>query len=108
MKTVFLHDPKFIYKDGKPIEVILDIETYTKILNFIETTKSLSRKNTPITFEKNGIKIIRNGKPKTGKDIAKYAGIWKDKKNISDSLEYARLLRKKAHTRMNIQEALRA
>ena len=106
MKTVFLHDLKFIYKDGKPIEVILDIETYTKIISFIENKESLSGKNKPLTFEKNGITIIRNGKTKTGKDIAKYAGIWKDKKDISDSLEYSRLLRKKANTRINIQEAL--
>ena len=39
--------------------------------------------------------------------IAKFAGILKDRKDISDSLDYARKLRKKAHTRNHIQEALK-
>ncbi|MBP9888629.1 MAG: hypothetical protein KBF93_20215 [Leptospiraceae bacterium] len=55
----------------------------------------------------NGATLVRNGSPKTGKDIAKFAGIWKDRKDISDSLDYARKLRKKAHTRNHIQEALK-
>jgi hypothetical protein len=104
METALENNPKFIYKDGKAVEVIIDIETYTKFLNLVEK-KEKKRKQTFITM--NGATIVRNGSPKTGKDIAKFAGIWKDKKDISDSLEYAIKLRKKAHTRNHIQEALK-
>lgn len=31
MGTFILENPKFIYKEGKPLEVIIDIETYSKI-----------------------------------------------------------------------------
>lgn len=104
METTLVNNPKFIYKEGKPVEVIIDIETYTKFLNLFEK-KDKKRKQTFI--EMNGATLVRNGSPKTGKDIAKFAGIWKDRKDISDSLDYARKLRKKAHTRNHIQEALK-
>jgi hypothetical protein len=103
METTIVNNPKFIYKEGKAVEVIIDIETYTKFLNLFEKK---DKKGKQAFIEMNGVTLVRNGSPKSGKDIAKFAGIWKNRKDITDSVEYARTLRKKAHTRIHIQDAL--
>ncbi|HNH02586.1 MAG TPA: hypothetical protein PLP72_23720, partial [Leptospiraceae bacterium] len=100
MESAILSNPKFIYKEGKPVEVILDIETYTKILDILERK---DKKKKQIIVEMNGATLIRNSEAKTGKDIAKFAGIWKERNEIKNSLDYARALRKKAHQRPSIQ-----
>jgi hypothetical protein len=104
METTIVNNPKFIYKDGNAVEVIIDIETYTRFKNFINKIEKKKGKSFTVI---NGVTIVRNGSPKTGIDIVKQAGFWKDK-GITDSVEYARALRKKAHTRLHMKEALKS
>ncbi len=104
MKTLQINNPKFIYKEGKPVEVILDIKTYNLLLTILNKTVNNKRE----TFiELDGATIVRKSKIKTGKDISEFAGIWKNKKDITDSSEYARTLRSKTLKRKHIIEMLK-
>jgi len=99
---------EIIYKNDKPY-IILALKEYERLVHSNETINAAAiPKNKKEYIHLNNVCIVRKGKGITGKDLAKLklAGLWKDRKDIVDSVEFVQNLRKRA-TRPHIREMLK-
>lgn len=93
---------EIIYKNDKPY-IILGLKEYERLVHSTKTIRVADFKKEKAVTKKN--KKV-NHFP-TGKDFMKgLEGIWKDRKDITDSVEFVRNLRKNA-TRAHIKKQMK-
>lgn len=104
--TAIISNHEIIYKDEKPY-IILALKEYERLVHSssaIIASNSKKKKNKP-----HGAKNPSNAHYPTGKDFMKgLEGIWKDRNDITDSVEFVNKMRKKNSIRPHIKELLKA
>ena len=99
-------DHEIIYKNDKPY-IILDLKEYERLVHSSKTIKAANSKQKKEFIKIGNVTLVRTGKVVTGKDFMKgLAGIWKNRKDITDSVEFVQNLRKNA-TRPHIKKQMR-
>lgn len=99
-------DHEIIYKNDKPY-IILDLKEYERLVHSSKTIKAANSKQKKEFIKINNVTLVRTGKVVTGKDFMKgLTGIWKNRKDITDSVEFVQNLRKNA-TRPHIKKQMR-
>lgn len=92
---------EIIYKNDKPY-IILDLNEYRKLIHPIDSALEVKQKK-KLSQEKSR----KKNKYPTGKDFMKgLEGIWKDRTDITDSVEFVNNLRKKNSIRAHIKEQM--
>jgi hypothetical protein len=102
--TSVISDHEIIYKNDKPY-IILDLKEYERLVHSSKTVgaSNLKVKNKSITKKK-----IKTGHNPSGKDFMKgLEGIWKDRTDIIDSVEFVNKMRKKNSIRPHIKEMMK-
>ena len=105
LSAAILVENEIIYKNDKPY-IILALKEYEKLIHSSKKIHSTKAKKEFIKM--NNVTLVRNGKGITGKELSKLklAGIWEDRKEISDSVQFVQNLRKNT-TRKNIKELMK-
>ncbi len=100
--TSIIVENEIIYKNDKPY-IILALKEYEKLIH--TSKKNHSTKTKKEFIQMNNVTLVRNGKGITGKELSKLklAGIWEDRKEISDSVLFVQNLRKTLPTYSKIK-----